>query len=226
MRLTVGPLSPSVYWRRRAVVVGAVLAVVLILAYSCSGGEEPKKKPGAAPTGEASQPGTGETQSQPTLITPNASDPSSGQPAGNPGPDAGVTGEGATGDQCTDAEMSVVSAAESTSVRQGVPTKFYIRIKNISTRTCSRDVGAQAQELYLMQNGTKQWSSDACGNTGGNSDVRVLPPNIEREYYQFWNGQATAQGCTNPQMLPKGTYELRGRLGQKVSEPVTVTITG
>jgi hypothetical protein len=76
--------------------------------------------------------------------------------------------------------------------------KFFIRIKNVSARTCVRDVGAAMQELYLEQSGTKQWSSDACGHQGGNADVRSLQPNLELEYYQVWEGKSTACGLHRP----------------------------
>jgi hypothetical protein len=226
MRLTVGPLSPSVYWRRRAVVVGVVAAVILMLAYSCSGGDDPAKKPGAQPSSAGSQTGIGAGASPiPSVITPNPSDPSSGLPP-NTGNNTGTnTDVGATGETCTDGELTVVSAAESTSVRQGFPVKFFIRIKNVSTRTCVRDVGAQMQELFLEQSGTKQWSSDACGDQGGTADVRQFQPSHEREYYLLWEGRSTAQGCTAQPLMKVGTYQLRGRLGNKISEPVTVTIT-
>jgi hypothetical protein len=227
MRLTVGPLSPSVYWRRRAVVVGAVFAVILILAYSCSGGDDPGKKTGGAqPTVTPSETGIGAGAASPvpSVITPNPSEPSSGIPA-NTGSNTGANAGGATGETCTDGELTVVSAAESTTVRQGYPVKFFIRIKNVSTRTCVRDVGAQMQELYLEQGNEKHWSSDACGRQGGTADVRQLQPNLELEYYQVWEGKSTAQGCAAQPLLQVGTYQLRGRLGNKISEPVTVTIT-
>jgi hypothetical protein len=208
------------------VVVGAILAVVVVLAYSCSGGEDPAKKPTAQPSAETSETGMGAGATPaPSVITPNPSDPSSGLPA-NTGTNTGSnTGVGATGETCTDAELTVVSAAESTSVRQGYPVKFYIRIKNVSTRTCLRDVGAQMQELYLEQGDAKQWSSDACAKQGGAADVRPLQPNLELEYYQVWEGRSTAQGCTAQPLVKVGTYQLRGRLGNKISEPVPVTIT-
>jgi hypothetical protein len=216
-----------VYWRRRAVVAAAVIVVLLILVYSCSGGDDPAKKPTAQPSPSTTQTGVGGSGATPvpSVLTPNPSDPTSGLPpiTGNNGWTNTVVG--ATGETCTDAELSVVSAAESSSVRQGYPVKFFIRIKNISTRTCVRDVGAAAQELYLEQGNAKQWSSDACGDQGGTADVRQFPPGHEREYYQVWEGKSTAQGCTAQPLLKTGSYQLRGRLGNKVSEPVTVTIT-
>jgi len=41
----VGPLPPRVYWQRRAIPLGALFVVILIIAVSCSGGGS--KKPGA-----------------------------------------------------------------------------------------------------------------------------------------------------------------------------------
>lgn len=224
MRLTVGQLPPSVYWRRRAVVAAAVLAVILFIAFSCSGGEEPGKKPAANPTTTGDPTTTSPTPSVPAAITPNATDPSSGLPI-NPGNQGGggVTGAGA-GETCTDAELSVTAAAENTSVRQGVPVTFYIRIKNVSTRQCSRDLSAQAQELYLEQNQAKQWSSDLCSSSTSSGDVRPMQPNIEHQFNQVWNGQGNAQSCTNRQFLKAGSYQLRARLGNIVSDPVTVTV--
>jgi hypothetical protein len=210
-----------VYWRRRAVVVGAVLVVILILAYSCSGDPDPNT-PRANPSSTGT-PSSAASSSAPSVISPNPTDPSSGLPA-NTGNNTGVTGAGATGETCTDAELSVVSATEKTSVQRGTPVKFFIRIKNISDRTCVRDVGAQMQELFLESGSTKQWSSDACGDSNGTADVRTFQPALEREYYQVWEGKGTAQGCNSQALLPTGTYQLRARLGNKVSEPVTVTV--
>jgi hypothetical protein len=225
MRLTVGPLSPNVYWRRRVVVLAGVLVVVLLVTYMCSGGEDPGRKPAANPTTTGMPTETATAQPLPT-ITPNASEPSSGRPVTNGGGNTGVTGEGATGEICTDTELLVTAASENQSVRQGAPVTFFIRIKNVSTRLCSRDLSAQAQELYLEQNSAKQWSSDTCSNATNTADVRRLQPNIEQQFNQVWNGQGTAQGCTNRQLLKAGSYQLRARLGNIISEPVTVTVTG
>ena len=37
MNLTVGPLPPAVYWRRRALVAGVLVLLILVVAYSCGG---------------------------------------------------------------------------------------------------------------------------------------------------------------------------------------------
>jgi hypothetical protein len=229
MRLTIGPLSPSVYWRRRGVVLGALLIVILLIGYSCSSGggsstktagpqrsASPTPQPSASvlfpsnePTGVAAGPNNAAT----------ASDSSSAvNSTGNAANQAGT---------CTDSELSVKPEPEAASVHQGVPVRFMIKIKNVSTRTCVRDLGAQMQELYLQQGNAKQWTSDACvkrGSTG--TDVRTFPPNHEFSYWVIWEGKGTAQGCENQPWMAKGTYQLFGRLGTKVSEPVAFTVTG
>jgi hypothetical protein len=223
MRLTVGQLPPSVYWRRRALVAAGVFVVILLIAYSCSGGDDPEKKPTAnATTKSTGEPASSPSSPLPTVITPSASEPSAGVPInGNQGAGAG------TGETCIDSELQVTAATEHASVRQGAAVAFYIRIKNIATRLCSRDLGAQEQELYLEQNSAKKWSSDTCGNATGTSDVKRLSPNIVNEYNAVWNGQAAAQkqDCSNRQLLSPGTYQLRARLGNIVSEPVPVTVS-
>jgi hypothetical protein len=96
----------------------------------------------------------------------------------------------------------------------------------MSARTCVRDLGAEMQEMYLQQGSTKEWSSDACVKRGATgTDIRTFPPNHEFSYWVIWEGKATAPGCVNQQWIAKGAYQLFGRLGTKISDPVTFTVT-
>jgi hypothetical protein len=229
MRLTVGPLDPAVYWRRRALVLGGFLVAVLLLTYTCSGESGAKDGKNRAAQNSRSSP-TVTPSSPPASVLPpivgggpDGSSPSANLPANPPARGNPPGGGGAVG-QCTDSEITVVPAAEASSVRQGVPTRLTIKIKNVSGRTCVRDVGADAQEIYIQQGTTKAWSSDSCVNRTGN-DVVTFPPNHEVSYNRTWDGKSTAQGCENRPWIDKGTYHLYGRLGTKISEPVTLTVT-
>ena len=128
---------------------------------------------------------------------------------------------------CTDAEMSVTPVPAATTVRRGAPLAIRLKIKNISARTCSRDVGADLQELYIGQGAGRVWSSDTCSTVKG-SEVRSFPPNGEREYNVTWNGKQANKctaGLASGTAPAAGQYELRGRLGAKVSAPVALAIT-
>jgi hypothetical protein len=243
MRTTVGPLPPAVYWRRRAVVLGALLLAAILLFVACGGNakdanraqntssqtplpapasstpeEEPSfadAKPGG---GGPALPGSGDTQ--PTLGGGTSAAPSA-HPAGT---NANVTAP--AGAICADNEMAVLPAPAATTVRRGVPLVIRLTIKNISGRTCSRDVGADPQEIYLDQGARKYWSSDTCSTAHG-SDVRQFAPGDQRLYSVTWNGRQSSK-CTGGQAAgpapPPGQFQFRGRLGTKVSDPVNITI--
>lgn len=170
-------------------------------------------------SGSSGGPGGSGAPSVPGVIgTGAAGIDGAGAGAGN-----GAAGAAGGGGACTDAEISVQPAAEAASVRRG-PVQLYIKIKNISGRTCTRDVGAYMQELYIVKGSAKQWTSDLCADRTGN-EIRSFPPNDEVSYYVTWDGRSTAQGCGNRQLIEPGTYQLLGRLGTKVSDPVSLVIT-
>jgi hypothetical protein len=229
------------------VVLGALLVGVLVLFLSCSGGSDPKPKgtgsssafPTPAPAASA---GTGATADvEPTFedaapggggpALPNPSDvvgapgaASTLDPSGNPvAPNVTVA---APGGQCTDAEVSVTPVSARTAAKRGTPVELRLKIKNISTRTCARDVGADLQEIYLKQGARKVWSSDICGIAKG-SQVLSFPPNLEREYNVTWNGRAATRCAGGAAIGPfpvAGEYQLYGRLGGKVSAPVRLVV--
>lgn len=231
MRLTVGPLEPAVYWRRRALVLGGVLVAVLLLTYTCSGESGAKDGKKAAQNTKSSAQAASPTPAASVLTPivgggPGSVGPSTNPPADNPPPAANPPAAGnGGGGPCADTEITVVPAPEAPTARQGVPTRLTIKIKNVSGRTCVRSVGADMQELYLQQNGAKAWSSDSCATRSGN-DVVTFPPNHEVSYSLTWDGKSTAQGCENRPWLAKGSYQLYGRLGTKISEPVPFAVTG
>lgn len=247
MRLTVGPLPPAVYWRRRAVVVGAGLLFLVVVLYSCSypgnSGSNPSANGSPTPsvdatpsgpvllpeTGSPAPGGPGGEESSDTEGEPAGGAPPDGEPAsGGPGDvgqvpaDAPAPGDGA----CTDEVMSVIPVPSQTSMKVGVTIEILLKIKNVSSRACSRDIGADAQEVYLRIGAEKIWSSDTCGTASG-SDVRSMEPNIEHEYRVAWNGRKStrcAGGAASGPNADAGSYQLFGRVGTKLSEPVTLTI--
>ncbi|WDZ85678.1 hypothetical protein [Micromonospora cathayae] len=243
MRLTVGPLPPAVYWRRRAVVLGAGILFLIVVLYSCSGSGDntanPQRSP--SPTPSAAEPAPSGSVLTPQSGAPPASSdpdaPDGGGPGGAgdptatsaapPAPGGGAPAGPAGGDGgCTDAEISVTPVVLPASVRSGAPVDLQLKIKNISGRTCSRDVGADLQELYVKAGAEKVWSSDTCGTAKG-SDVQSFTPAFERSYTVNWNGLDASQ-CANgiasgPKLAP-GTYQVFGRLDTKLSAPAKLTV--
>ncbi|MGX1616181.1 hypothetical protein ACWIF8_20110 [Micromonospora chalcea] len=255
MRLTVGPLPPAVYWRRRAVVLGAGLLFLIVLLYSCTGTDRNTGAPGTdpSPTGSAgAEPGPSGS-----VLTPQSGSPSptpgdvggggantGGNNTGGGNTGGGNTGGGNTGGgtgnggangqpvsddgTCTDSELLVTPVAAPATAQRGTVVTLRLKVKNVSNRTCNRDVGADLQELYLKAGAEKIWSSDTCG-TGKGSDVQTFTPNFERSYELGWNGRVDnrcANGLANGEFAAIGAYQVFARVGTKISEPVKLTITG
>ncbi|MET3428342.1 hypothetical protein BJ973_007554 [Actinoplanes tereljensis] len=246
MRTTVGSLPPAVYWRRRAVVLGAVLLGIIVLFVSCSGDDKDDQRgKGASPSSQLPTPAPANSASPTT--EPSFLD---GVPGGNgpslpalgdlesktPGADDGTTTTGDTGQNtnvtvpadgsCADTEMTVVPAANPTTFKRGATVELSLTVKNTGTRTCSRDVGAGPQELYIDQGGRQYWSSDKCSDQKG-SDVRQFAPGDARTYKVSWNGRQSSSCAANAAAgptPPQGQFDLRARLGTLRSEPMVLTI--
>ncbi|PZF98856.1 hypothetical protein [Micromonospora endophytica] len=248
MRLTVGPLPPAVYWRRRAVVLGAVLLFLIVLLYSCNGqrggndaGREGQPEPGVSsgtpePTGSVLTPQTGAPPSGdagagPATPAPDGSTTPSSTPQTSTAPNSGndVPARAPVNDAgtCTDAELSVTAVALPAQVVRGAAVDLHLKVRNRSERTCSRDVGATAQELYIKSGAEVIWSSDTCGTAAG-SEVQSFTAGFERAYRVGWNGKDSsrcADGLANGPTPQAGTYEVFARVGTKRSQPVKLVLT-
>lgn len=240
MKLTVGPLPPAVYWRRRAVVAGALVgAILLLVAILRNGGGTPSGR-GPSPNATVDSPAPGSSTLYPVEPggSPTAEPSGAYGGAGAPGNGSGgAPGDGSGGDTgsgpgvatsagpCSDADMQVTTAADPPAPLVGEPTLITIKIRNSSTRSCTRDVGAGPQELRIMQGTTLIWSSDHCQSTAGGSDVRTFGPGVQTTFYVTWDGHSTKPGCVRSKdPVPAAAYQVVARLGTKYSEPEALAV--
>jgi hypothetical protein len=122
--------------------------------------------------------------------------------------------------------MAIRPVPAKTEVSQRTPIDIRLLIENASDRVCSRDVGADLQELRIVQGAQTIWSSDHCGPARG-SDVRVFSPGDDREYMVTWNGRSSTKcsgGVPAGAAPAPGQYQLLARLGTKHSSPVALTL--
>jgi hypothetical protein len=200
------------------VLAGALLGV-LIVVYSCnkSGMTSPASAPTATPPA-SNKPVSSPSPTAQAVVTPAAViSPTATAPV-------------APADMCTDAEISVKAVPAKTTMVAGTEVQITLLIKNISNRSCSRDVGADQQELRVVFGAEQIWSSDDCDGPTG-TDVRTFPPNHERSYNAIWNGKSSSTCSTTAKRTPTGPapvpgeYQLIGRVGTDQSDPVVLKIT-
>ena len=216
MRLTVGPLPAAVYWRRRAVVLVGLAIVVLIVSYACGG----PSSSGAQNTAATDPPTT--TPPHPFVPSPTPT------PTPSPTPTAFSLVTSAANGPCTDDEIELIATADQSTVAPKQTVQVTLKIKNISGRTCSRDVGADAQELRLQDASGIVWSSDDCNPRHG-VDVRSYPPGKQDTFTLTWSGLRSRSGtgapeCSGTTGPAVGVYDLVARLDKKFSSPFALKI--
>lgn len=219
MRLTVGPLPAAVYWRRRAVVLVGLVLVIIAFSYAFSAVTAPSAGAGSAtPTASAS------LSPSATVLRPII--------GASPTPSATAFTLPSTGETglCTDEEMQVTASAASPQVPFGTAVSLTIRFRNVSGRTCERDIGADVQELRVLSGETLVWSSDDCSPNHGHN-VSTFAANQEAKFTLTWAGRVSRSGtgavtCSAAAPAPQpGVYQVVGRLADKVSEPFTLRLT-
>jgi hypothetical protein len=246
MRLTVGPLPPAVYWRRRAAVATALALVIAPLVVMCRGRDAsaPTARPSVTasprvPDLSTSAPGSSTTAADGnTPSGPGSASAGIGEGGGDDGADSGSGNGGGTGGGnaappvvatvvCTDEEISLTVAVSPSPGSYGGVVTLTLIVRNTADHACLRDVGSAPQELQVSQGATLVWSSDSCG-TQQTSDVRAFGPNIESRFWRSWNTYRVAPyECDPPagvQPAEPGTYQVVARLGTKLSEPLSFEI--
>ncbi|MEU7139101.1 hypothetical protein ABZ942_06600 [Nocardia sp. NPDC046473] len=222
-----GPLPPEIYWRRRALAIGALvvaLALVIWLVLTVSrGGDSPgdtkpvvagsssttPSKPADATTTKAAGPsesGAAATSS----VSPSASN----EPAAGPG-------------QCPDQSLAIKISVDQPTYRVGEQPNFRIVITNISSAQCQRDMNlAQIQASVLSLDGQRRfWTSSDCSPVD-ESNQRNLKPGEQALFTVRWSGTTSQQGCVGERVpVPAGAYQVIAQFGSLHSSPEPFNLT-
>ena len=203
----VGPEPSQTYWVRRAVVAGAALLVLWLLAWLLFGGDEPDERLAQAPAPPVA----------PTPFTtaePSATPSTSPDPSASPGPDvSGSPTPSPSAAACPDEVLDVSAAAEQQAYPVGATPRLALSVTNTGPTSCARDMGQSAVELVVVSGPDRIWSSDDCA-PGGDADLTTLEPGAVEVSRVTWPGTRSRPGCTGSQDQARaGTYRVEGRVG-------------
>lgn len=196
-----GPEDPQVYWKRRALVVGAAVAVLLLLFILF--------RPGGGESGTEAAPAP-----SPTQLTPSVAPVVPPTPSLSASPSPSLS-DGA----CADTDITVDVTPSEEAYVAGVNPKLTMTITNTGTLTCQRDVGSGANEVLVSSGGVQVWSSDDC-NTGSVSDIVALRPGEPASVTVEW---PRTNGCEGAPVAA-GTYDAVGRNDKVRSTKATFTL--
>lgn len=208
----VGPEQPQVYWRRRVMLAVVALITLVIIVRSLTGGGD------TAAAVATSTPVASQSVATPAPSLEGASPtPETIQPTADP--TVPPVGEG----ECSDADTSirVLVDRETTAVGEGVHIKMIV--KNISDKTCKRDVGSGANEVTVISGPALIWSTDHC-NASTDKNLVELTPGQEWSVKVVWIGKQTAKGCKVRNMAEPGAYWAHGRNASLNSDGVRFVV--
>jgi hypothetical protein len=234
----VGPLRARVYWRRRLVVLAALLTVLGAGAW----GTVVLFSDGPAGTGAdvVAEAADGSAVPTPALAevvpplsavrTPAPPRPVPDEPAAAPAPAPAPAAAAAAspapvaGGPCTDGMLAIEVRAPG-SVATGTKPVFELVVRNASEVPCVRDLDKGLQELILLDGGgARVWGSNDCFPESG-PDVRTLAPGEDVVFPVVWGGLTSDPDCAaerNPP--PPGAYSVRGRLDATISPDAPLTL--
>jgi hypothetical protein len=99
-----------------------------------------------------------------------------------------------------------------------------LQVRNVAARPCTRDLGAELQEVLLYRGSTRLWSSNDC-YPEGTRDPELMRPGVVHTFSVVWSGLSSQPDCAGVRgRVPAGSYALVGRLGSLVSPRSPLTL--
>jgi hypothetical protein len=209
-----GPLSPEIYWRRRALAIGVgvvlIAIVVAIVVAVMSGSAGANTSNAAKKPAQSAQPANPEVKTQ--------VEPPAGVDAGQPPetPTAAVQPPPVlnAGDDCPDSTLAVKGLTNAPQYAIGDQPKFVMVVTNIGLVACKRDVGAAVLAAYVYSLDNKRlWSNLDCAPSN-ETLVKTFAPGEQVTTAVTWTGMGSAPHCPLPRpAIGPGTYNLVVQLG-------------
>ncbi|MAT61625.1 MAG: hypothetical protein CMH41_08305 [Micrococcales bacterium] len=197
----VGPEDPKIYWRRRALVIGAFLLLLLFIWLISRGGSE-------------GDPSATESSAPP----PAASETAAPAPTGST-----TDGEGT----CADSDIEVAVEPDATAYPSGTEPQITLTIQNSGSESCTRNIGSDANSIQVSSGGVRVWSSDDC-DTAGTADVQTLDPQAVASVTVPWPRTISAEGCpvqpSDQAAAQPGSYDVIGKNLDVKSDKVAFTL--
>ncbi|CAM2881847.1 hypothetical protein [Skermania piniformis] len=126
-----------------------------------------------------------------------------------------------TGTQCPDTSLAVKATIEQPTFQSGDEPVFGVVITNISTTSCSRDLGAGLLQVlvYSLDGQQRLWSNSDCFPST-TSDIRTLGPGQQAAFTVTWSAATSKPNCEGERTpVSAGAYTVVAQLGALRSTP-------
>lgn len=189
--LTRGPLPAKVYWRRRIVVLGGALAVVLALGRLLGGGSDGSSDdPGAAQQVAGEQSSSAPSES-PTATRTTKKKPRPDEPITPPTSRAPALA--VPDGPCADDDISVTPVI--TEVVGGRKVPIELDVRTISDEACTWRVSPGHLTLSITSGADDIWSSQQCPAAIPVTDL-IVRRAVSTSLTVAWNGKRSDEDCS------------------------------
>jgi len=223
----VGSQPPSVYWRRRLVLIGAVVLVIVLIALTVSalsGGGSPSAAATSSadvprPTGPAPHPTTSAARSSASAPARSSSGTASSSASGS-GSRAAMPAT------CSLADLSLVAVVGKKDYKVGEKPLVELQVTNTGAKPCVRELADKQIELRVYNGTSRVWGSHDCAVQPG-TDKRTLAVGQPYRFAILWGGLTSQVGCkqTTRQRVGAGTYTLYASLSGKSGKAAQFNIS-
>jgi hypothetical protein len=216
----VGSQPPSVYWRRRLVLLGALglLLVLLILTVkiATSDGEAPRAGGHTTPPARATTPVTHISEgssSPPRNRHSSSSSSSSSKPSSTPP------------QPCTAKNLDVAAVSTAPNYSVGDEPVLELQVTNTGTAPCVQDLADPQVELKVYNGESRVWGSHDCQIEPG-ANPMTLEVGQPVRVSVTWSGLSSQPKCAGTrQRVGAGTYTLYAALSGHTGKATQFTLS-
>jgi hypothetical protein len=215
----VGSQPPSVYWRRRLLLLGSLVLVIVLMALTVKAMRSDGNPAGAA-KGSSTTANTSIDTSTSATATASATKGNSPSSTGSSG---ASTSSSAL--PCATKDLSVAAVVGKPSYQVGDQPLLELQVTNVGPGPCVQDLADKAVELRVYNGESRVWGSHDCQIQPG-TDNKTLAVNRPVQVAVTWSGLTSQPKCAGTrQRVGAGTYTLYAVLSGKTGKAKQFTIS-
>jgi hypothetical protein len=217
----VGSQPPSVYWRRRLLLLGSIALLLILLVLTVrtvtSDGSSAGAGGGTGTTPAATSPAAGSASRSPTSQAPRTPRATSARKASGSSSTPPPT--------CAAADLEVAAVASKPSYHVGDQPVLELQVTNTGSQPCVQDLADRQVELRIYNGESRVWGSHDCQVQAGTNE-KVLAVNMPVRVAITWSGLSSQPGCAGTrQRVGAGTYTLYALLSGRTGKATQFIIS-
>jgi hypothetical protein len=216
----VGPHPPSVYWRRRLVLLGTIALVVVLIVLTVKTATS-----GSEPTAAGSAPSTPTTHSSSTAPPASSTHATTHRASTSTKPSSRHSSNSPAPQPCAPKDLAVQAVAAQSTYHVGDKPVLELQVTNTGAGPCVQDLADKQIELRVYNGESRVWGSHDCQIQPG-TNPRTLAPHNPVRVAITWSGLSSQPRCAGTrQRVGPGTYTLYALLSGKTGKATQFTIS-